>query len=182
MERLAYMRIGTRLAVGFGFVLVLLTLMVLFVAAQMQQIGKTAQRIVEADYQHIALANQIDRGINAQANNLRSAVLAAADDEAAKAYLSAVSAATRELGKTKEALAALPATDRSRVLLAQLQETGDSYVRLRQKVVTLVQAHLPGLGLVLEQLRSHIAGGYLDCCHDAGTPQQRLKAEYRPAS
>ena len=65
MERLAHMRIGTRLAVGFGFVLVLLTLTALFAAAQMQQIGKTAQRIVEVDYQHIALANQIDCGINA---------------------------------------------------------------------------------------------------------------------
>jgi len=96
MERLAQMRIGTRLAVGFGFVLVLLTLTALFAAAQVRTIGTTAQRIVEADYRHIALANQIDRGINAQANSLRSAVLAAADDEAAKAYLSEVSAATRE--------------------------------------------------------------------------------------
>jgi methyl-accepting chemotaxis protein len=137
------MRIGTRLAVGFGFVLALLTLTALFAAAQVHQIGTTAQRIVETDYRHIALANQIDRGINAQANSLRSAVLAAADDDAAKAYLAEVSAATRELGKTKEALAALPATDRSRALLAHLQETGDSYVRLRQKVATLVQAHLP---------------------------------------
>ncbi|HEY9023956.1 MAG TPA: methyl-accepting chemotaxis protein [Burkholderiaceae bacterium] len=143
MDRLANMRIGARLAIGFGFVLVLLTLTALFAAAQVRQIGSTAQRIVDADYRHIALANQIDRGINAQANSLRSAVLAAADDDAAKAYLAEVSAATRELGKTKEALAALPANERSRALLAHLQETGDNYVRLRQKVATLVQAHLP---------------------------------------
>jgi len=156
MERLAHMRIGTRLAVGFGFVLVLLTLTALFATAQVRAIGTTAQRIVEADYRHIALANQIDRGINAQANSLRSAVLAAADDDAAKAYLSEVSAATRELGKTKEALAALPATDRSRALLAQLQESGDNYVRLRQKVATLVQAHLPDVArnYLLKDLRA----------------------------
>ncbi|MBW8759699.1 MAG: MCP four helix bundle domain-containing protein [Burkholderiales bacterium] len=156
MERLAHMRIGTRLAVGFGFVLVLLTLTALFAAAQVRTIGTTAQRIVEADYRHIALANQIDRGINAQANSLRSAVLAAADDDAAKAYLSEVSTATRELGKTKEALAALPATDRSRALLAQLQESGDNYVRLRQKVATLVQAHLPDVArnYLLKDLRA----------------------------
>jgi methyl-accepting chemotaxis protein len=143
MERLANMRIGTRLALGFGFVLALLMLTALFAAAEVRQVGATAQRIVEADYTHISLAHQIDRGINSQANDLRSAVLAASDDEAAKAYIARVSDATRELGKTKQALAALPATDRGRALLAHLQETGDNYVRLRSRTMTLVQAHLP---------------------------------------
>jgi hypothetical protein len=43
----------------------------------------------------------------------------------------------------------------------------------------LLQAHVPGLGLALEHVRSHVQGGYLECCHAAGTPQQRLKEEYR---
>jgi methyl-accepting chemotaxis protein len=143
LERLANLRIGTRLALGFGVVLSLLLFTTLFAATQVHQVGAAAQRIVDADYRQISLAHQIDRGINSQANNLRSAVLAAADDAAAKAYISEVSAATRELGKTTEALAALPATDRGRALLKDLQDTGDNYVRLRQRVVTLVQAHLP---------------------------------------
>jgi methyl-accepting chemotaxis protein len=143
MERLVNLRIGTRLAVGFGFVLVLLLLTTLFAVTRIREVGATASQMVDSDYRKISLANQIDRGINKQANNLRSAVLAAADDEAAKAYIAQVSEATRELGKTKEALAALPATERGKALLQKLQETGDGYVRLRQKVVTLVQAKLP---------------------------------------
>jgi len=143
MNRLANMRIGTRLAVGFGVVLALLMLTALFAASQVRQVGATAQRIVDADYRQIALANRIDRGINSQANNLRSAVLAGADEEAAKAYLAEVSAATKDLAKVKEELAALPATERGRALLKDLQDTGDSYVRLRSKVSTLVSAHLP---------------------------------------
>ena len=143
MEILARMRIGARLALGFGIVLVLLTSTALFAAWQAREVGAAAQRIVDADYRQIALANQIDRGVNAQANDLRSAVLAAADDAAAAGYLAQVSHTTRELGKTTEALAALPATERGRALLKDLQETRDHYVGLRQRVVTLMQAHLP---------------------------------------
>ena len=87
MKRLAHLRIGQRLAVGFGLVLVLLVCTALFAVFQVRQMGANALHIVDADYKHIALANQIDRDINLQANNLRSAVLSAGDDEAAKAYI-----------------------------------------------------------------------------------------------
>jgi methyl-accepting chemotaxis protein len=40
-------------------------------------------------------------------------------------------------------LAALPGTERDKALLQKLQQTGDSYVLLRRKVSTLVQAKLP---------------------------------------
>jgi methyl-accepting chemotaxis protein len=143
MQRLTHLRIGQRLAVGFGIVLALLVCTALFAVLQVHNAGTTARNIVETDYKHIALANRIDRDINLQASNLRSAVLAAADDEAAKAYLAEVSHATRDLGTTMEALAGLAASAQERALMAQLQEASGNYVRLRSRVVTLVQAHLP---------------------------------------
>ncbi len=143
MRRLAHLRIGQRLAVGFGLVLVLLVCTALFAVFQVRQMGVNARHIVDIDYGHIALANQIDRDINLQANNLRSAVLSANDDEAAKAYISEVSRATRDLGATMEKLSGLSSTDEERALMAHLQESSGNYVRLRSRVVTLVQAHLP---------------------------------------
>ncbi len=143
MKRLASLRIGQRLAVGFGLVLVLLVCIALFAVFQVRQMGTTARRIVDVDYKHIALANQIDRDINLQANNLRSAVLSAGDDNAAKAYVAEVSRATRDLGATMEKLSGLASTDQERTMIAQLQEASGTYVRLRSRVVTLVQAHLP---------------------------------------
>ncbi len=143
MQRLAHLRIGQRLAIGFGLVLTLLVCTALFAVLQVQRAGMTARHIVEADYRHISLANQVDRDINLQANNLRSAVLAAADDEAAKAYLGEVSRATRDLHTTMEALTALASNDQERALMTQLQEASGNYVRLRSRVATLVQAHLP---------------------------------------
>ncbi|RKP53463.1 methyl-accepting chemotaxis protein [Pararobbsia silviterrae] len=143
MNRLARLRIGQRLAVGFGLVLVLLVCTALFAVFQVRQMGATARHIVDADYKHIALANQIDRDINLQANNLRSAVLSAGDDQAAKAYLADVSRATRDLGTTMEKLSGLASTDQERTLMAQLHDASENYVRLRGRVVTLVQAHLP---------------------------------------
>ena len=143
MQHLRNLSIGQRLAIGFGLVLALLVFTALFAASCIHAGTSTAAQIVETDYRKIALANQIDRDINLQANNLRSAVLAAADDEAAKAYLAEVSHATRDLGTTMEALAALAASDQERALMTQLQEASGNYVRLRSRVVTLVQAHLP---------------------------------------
>jgi len=143
MQRLRNLSIGTRLAIGFGFVLLLLVLTALFAASRIRDVSSTATQIVETDYRKISLANQIDRDINKQANNLHSAVLAGTDDEASKAYLSQVSDSTINLRKTQEALAALPATERGKALLQKLQQTGESYVLLRRRVATLVQAKLP---------------------------------------
>jgi len=143
MQQLRNLSIGTRLAIGFGFVLALLALTALFAASRIREVSMTAAQIVDSDYRKISLANRIDRDINKQANNLHSAVLAGADDEASKAYLAQVSESTIDLRKTQEALAALPTTERGKALMLKLQQTGDNYVLLRRKVATLVQAKLP---------------------------------------
>ena len=143
MNQLRDMSIGKRLAIGFGFVLALLALTALFAAWRIRDVSSTATQIVETDYRKISLANQIDRAINRQANDLRSAVLAGADEEAAKGYLAQLSESTISLRKTQEALAELPSTAQGKSLLQQLQQTGESYVLLRRKVATLVQAKLP---------------------------------------
>jgi methyl-accepting chemotaxis protein len=156
MYRLQNMRIGARLALGFGFVLVLVLVITAVAAVMIRRINVSTTAIVSEDYRKIALANSIDRGINSQANNLRSAVLAAGTPTESSAYLSQVSLATRELGKTKEALAALPSSPEGAALLKALTESGESYVRLRSRVVTLVQAGLPDVarGYLLKDLKA----------------------------
>ena len=143
MNHLRDMSIGKRLAIGFGFVLALLALTALFAAWRIRDVSSTATQIVETDYRKISLANQIDRAINKQANDLHSAVLAGADEEAAKGYLAQVSESTVSLHKTQQALAELPSTEQGKTLLQRLQQTGENYVLLRRKVATLVQARLP---------------------------------------
>ena len=156
MHRLQNMRIGTRLALGFGFVLVLVLVITAVAALMIRHINVSTTSIVSEDYRKIALANAIDRGINSQASNLRSAVLAAGTPGDSAAYLSQVSVATRELSKTKEALVSLPGSPEGTALLKTLQETGESYVRLRGRVVTLVQANLPDVakGYLLKDLKA----------------------------
>ena len=143
MNHLRDMSIGKRLAIGFGFVLALLALTALFAAWRIRDVSSTATQIVETDYRKISLANQIDRAINKQANDLHSAVLAGADEDAAKGYLAQVSESTISLHKTQQALAELPSTEQGKTLLQRLQQTGENYVLLRRKVATLVQAKLP---------------------------------------
>jgi len=156
MHRLQNMRIGTRLALGFGFVLVLVLIITGVAALMIRHINVSTTSIVSEDYRKIALANSIDRSINSQANNLRSAVLAAGAPGESTAYLSQVSAATRDLGKTKDALAALPSSPEGAALLKTLVENGESYVRLRSRVVTLVQANLPDVArnYLLKELKA----------------------------
>ena len=156
MHRLQNMRIGTRLALGFGFVLVLVLIITGVAALMIRHINVSTTSIVSEDYRKIALANSIDRSINSQANNLRSAVLAAGTPGESTAYLSQVSAVTRDLGKTKDALAALPSSPEGAALLKTLVENGESYVRLRSRVVTLVQANLPDVArnYLLKELKA----------------------------
>jgi len=137
------MKIGTRLGVGFGFVILLLALITGVAVSRIRAINAATAEIVSDGYGQIALANEIDRGVNKQANHLRSAVLAVGDDAEVKAYITKVSEATREIGKTKEKLAATGSTPQGDELLKALQESGEAYVKKRQKVVTLLQANLP---------------------------------------
>jgi len=156
VNQLRNMSIGKRLAIGFGFVLALLALTALFAVWRIRDVSSTTTQIVENDYRKISLANQIDRAINKQANDLHSAVLAGADDEAAKGYLAQVSESTISLRKAQEALAGLPSTTQGKALLQRLQETGESYVLLRRKVATLVQARLPDVArnYLLKELKA----------------------------
>ena len=126
MNHLRDMSIGKRLAIGFGFVLALLALTALFAAWRIRDVSSTATQIVETDYRKISLANQIDRAINKQANDLHSAVLAGADEDAAKGYLAQVSESTISLHKTQQALAELPSTEQGKTLLQRLQQTGEN--------------------------------------------------------
>ena len=102
------------------------------------------------------MANQIDRAINKQANDLRSAVLAGDDAEAARGYLAQLSESTISLRKTQESLAELPSTAQAKLLLQRLQQNGESYVLLRRRVATLVEAKLPDVArnYLLKDLRA----------------------------
>jgi len=137
------MKIGTRLGVGFGFVILLLVLITGVAVSRIRAINASTAEIVSDGYGQIALANEIDRAVNKQANHLRSAVLAVGDDAEVKAYIAKVSEATREIGKIREKLATTGSTPKGDELLKALQESGDAYVKKRQKVVTLLQANLP---------------------------------------
>jgi methyl-accepting chemotaxis protein len=136
--------IGLRLAVGFAFVLALLVAIALLAVQRISHINATTTAIVGKEYRKIALANSVDRGINDQANSLRSAVLAASKPEEGKAYLARVSEATRELTRTREELAALEGEGgEAQPLLQALVDKGDAFASKRQRVVVLVQAGLP---------------------------------------
>ncbi|HET7866727.1 MAG TPA: methyl-accepting chemotaxis protein [Burkholderiaceae bacterium] len=143
MKHHLHMTIGRRLAVGFAFVLALLVAIALLAATRIRQVNGTTASIVGNDYRKIALANAIDRGINEQTNNLRNAVLAGAKPAESKAYLDKVSEATRELVKTRDALATLEDGGPATPFLNALRESSDAYAAKRQRVVTLLQANLP---------------------------------------
>ena len=137
------MKIGTRLGVGFGVVILLLVLITGVAVSRIRLINNATAEIVSDGYGQIALANEIDRGVNKQANHLRSAVLAVGDEAEVKAYITKVSEATREIGKVREKLAATAVTPKGDELMKALQDSGDAYVKKRQKVVNLLQANLP---------------------------------------
>jgi len=143
MRRIKNLSIGARLGVGFAFVLALLILTTLFAVTRIRDVSATTARILDTDYRKISIANRIDRDINEQASNLHSAVLAGADQDKAKAYLAEVSTLTIDLGRARDALAALPATERGKALLEELRAKGDDYVTQRRKVAILVAANLP---------------------------------------
>jgi len=142
MKFLSNLKIGTRLAAGFGAIGAMLILISCLGIAMLGKINQGTGHIVHDSMPKIELANSVSANINDIAIALRNMMLSADPADQRKqtdAILAARQAAAGNLGK----LARMLDSDRERALLAKMNDANTRYAQGQEVLLELIRSGTP---------------------------------------
>jgi methyl-accepting chemotaxis protein len=132
-------RVGTRLASGFGLVVLLLAAVAVLSVTRLREGAQATEEIVSNRHAKVVLAFEIKSDVNAIARNLRNAVLARAPEDR-KPFIDKVNAAAassaERLGKLDKVLN-LPG---SRDIFRRIMAARDANIEVRGRIEKLLEA------------------------------------------
>jgi methyl-accepting chemotaxis protein len=133
------LKIGARLAVGFGFVLVLLIAIAYVAITRINSLNAATDEIVKDRYVKVNLATTIRGGVNVQARFLRNAIIGAKDPAEVKSSLAMMDEAVKKNGELMEQLKAiLNPNSKGEALYKAIVETRAAYGQARNTTVKLL--------------------------------------------
>ena len=148
-------KIGTRLAAGFGIVLVLLLIVAAATVSRIQNIDVATTKMLDDRYVKVMLANSIQDEVNVQARFLRNATIGANDSAEVKSSLDKVDASVQRNTKLMEELKAMINTDEGMRVFDAMTAARNGYGQARDAAIKLLrdgQAEAAGQ-YVLKDLR-----------------------------
>ncbi|WP_343732987.1 methyl-accepting chemotaxis protein [Duganella sp.] len=134
------MKVGTRLSLGFGLVLVLLLLVAMLGVFNMSTIHAKLDRIVNENAVKTQLVNDMSESVHIVARVTRSVVLLN-DTAAIQREIEKVTRARAVYNKAVEALAAMPATSKGVAIRDRIAAQAKLTRPLNDKVLELALAH-----------------------------------------
>ncbi len=136
------MKVGTRLALGFGLVLAFLCGVAGLSVLRIQGINDQVENILENRFVKVKLANAVNQGVMLQALSLRDAVIAAKDPVLLQQALDGIDATfaanTEAMGKLEKLLA--HGVAKGPALFNAMTEKRAEYASARAEVLRLVKA------------------------------------------
>lgn len=148
-------KIGTRLAAGFGIVLVLLLIVAAATVSRIQNIDVATTKMLDDRYVKVMLAKSIQDEVNVQARFLRNATIGANDSAELKSSLDKVDASVQRNTKMMEELKAMINTDEGIRVFDAMTAARNGYGQARDAAIKLLrdgQAEAAGQ-YVLKDLR-----------------------------
>jgi len=148
-------KIGTRLAAGFGIVLVLLLIVAAATVSRIQNIDVATTKMLDDRYVKVMLAKSIQDEVNVQARFLRNATIGANDSAELKSSLDKVDASVQRNTKMMEELKAMINTDEGMRVFDAMTAARNGYGQARDAAIKLLrdgQAEAAGQ-YVLKDLR-----------------------------
>jgi len=148
-------KIGTRLAAGFGIVLVLLLVVAAVTVIRIQNINVATSKMLDDRYVKVMLAKSIQDEVNVQARFIRNATIGANDAAELNASLGKVDASVQKNTEMMERLKGLINTEEGTRMFAAMTEARSGYGQARDAAIKLLrdgQAEAAGQ-YVLKDLR-----------------------------
>ena len=149
------LKIGTRLAAGFGIVLLLLVMVAAMAISRIQSINAATDTMLEDRYMKVMLTKSIQDEVNAQARFIRNATIGANDPAEVTSSLAKLEDSVQKNTRALEQFKGMINSDEGRRLFDVLTETRGGYAQAREAAVKLLrdgQAEAAGQ-YVLKNLR-----------------------------
>lgn len=131
------MKVGTRLGIGFGIVVMLLIGMTLFGIYRMSSLNDGTSLLVNDRYPKVVLANEILDGINFNALAMRN-LLITEDPEKIKAALSEIKSNVARVGEKIAQLDKTISTEKGKQVFSDVKEARSKYVVTQTEFLKLI--------------------------------------------
>ncbi|MBK1889573.1 MCP four helix bundle domain-containing protein [Undibacterium sp. 14-3-2] len=131
------MKVGTRLGIGFGIVVMLLIGMTLFGINRMSSLNDGTSLLVNDRYPKVVLANEILDGINFNALAMRN-LLITEDPEKIKAALSEIKSNVTRVGEKIAQLDKTISTEKGKQVFNEVKEARSKYVVTQNEYLKLI--------------------------------------------
>jgi len=138
MNSFGNLKIGARLAWGFGLVLVLLGVIAGLAVQRIHALDLAIDSVVNDRYAKVTLVQDVQEQLNAQAAMLRDAVLGAKDAELLKTTLAQIQKATDSNTASMDKLKTLITNAEAETLFKSVGDTRARYGQARAEVLKLV--------------------------------------------
>ena len=136
---LSNLKIGTRLGLGFGVVVLLLAAVALVAITRINLINQATERILSDSFVKLTLARQIQTEVNVQSRLLRNAVIGAADPAEVREQLGKLDASLKANEEYIVKLDTMLTLPKGKELFKTLSERRDAYTAARNALVKLIR-------------------------------------------
>jgi methyl-accepting chemotaxis protein len=136
---LSNLKIGTRLGLGFGVVVLLLAAVALVAITRINLINQATERILSDSFVKLTLARQIQTEVNVQSRLLRNAVIGAADPAEVREQLGKLDASLKANEEYIVKLDTMLTLPKGKELFKTLSERRDAYAVARNALVKLIR-------------------------------------------
>lgn len=177
------MKVGVRLSIAFGIVLLLLGAIALLSLQRMEQINLATDQIVNDRYPKIAALDQINRNINVTGIALRDSLLTG-DRQEVRKQVESIDAMTIQNTKAYEYLQNSVVVDEDRQQLELVTVARDAYLKQRASVIEKLLAGQRAAGTteVETQLRPRLDAYSAALQTFIETQAQRMRADSQTAA
>jgi len=137
--RIANFKIGARLSIGFGFLVLLLVSMAVLGITRLSGLNEQMDEVINDKYPKTVLANDIIKNVNVIARSSRNVLLMTDADEVGK-EMQTIRTASDHTKTTLEKLDSLITGDKGRALMKAIMDARTQYNVGRDEVLRLVTA------------------------------------------
>jgi methyl-accepting chemotaxis protein len=134
---ISHLKIGGRLAVGYGLIMLLMAGLIVLGVTRLSGIGSLTDKVINQDWAEAEAANTITSLTNANARNTLELFITTDKDQAERIYQS-IEANKKAISAALETFERLPMADEARPVVANLKQTRAAYVASFSKVAKLL--------------------------------------------